>query len=52
MKFILRLIRSPFEILEVLRSIDARLKNLESCVGHNDRSCGARKYIITGHWND
>lgn len=47
-----RLFWAPLEILDTLRSIDARLKRLESCVKENHRSHGARTYFTTGHWND
>jgi hypothetical protein len=42
------------DLLAVLKSIDARLARLESCVttyGRN-HSNGYKPHIRTGHWND
>ena len=50
-----RLIRKIFgvdEQLETLKSIDARLKKLESCVRPGVRHRPHTNHIITGHWND
>jgi hypothetical protein len=36
----------------LLRSIDARLKTLESCVRPGIRHKEHTSHIVTGHWND
>jgi hypothetical protein len=57
MKTLLKLIRWPFEILSLLRSIDRRLENIEkaskeisTCVDNNNHR--QRRSIRTAHWND
>lgn len=40
------------DVVELLKSIDARLKSLENCVTSSSRGYGHRTYIVTGHWND
>jgi hypothetical protein len=42
----------PDETVLLLRSIDARLKTLESCVKPGVRHKPHTSHIVTGHWND
>lgn len=44
--------KPPDEVVILLRSIDARLKTLESCVKPGVRHKPHTSHIVTGHWND
>ena len=44
--------KQPDEVVILLRSIDARLKNLESCVRPGARHKPNTNHLVTGHWND
>jgi len=40
------------EIIQLLKSIDSRLNNLEKCVANNQHGFGKQNYIVTGNWNE
>jgi len=40
------------ETLKVLKSIDARLANIEGCVRTGVKHKPDVKHIVTSHWND
>lgn len=50
MRAIIRLLRLPFDLLQVLHSIDSRLERLESCISTDEQT--RRQFLRTGRFNE
>jgi len=46
------LLKTLKEINENLKKIENQTGDLSDCVKNNSHRHGARRYIVTGHWND